>query len=286
MKSVKHVIFAFISILLLNSCDQTNEWALDIIPNEAKFNSEIITNEPVLAYSVKEDSINTNIATLAIWGSYVDPVFGKTKAEFASQFRTPGIALTLSDTTKVLRLELVLRNRIDTTKANNYENNYYGYQGTVQKMKIFELKKSLDYTKEYTSRDKISEADMELVGNYDYTIDVLDTVYKITMPEPLLQKIKGAVTNTTDTAYQNIKFLEVFKGLYFGTDQVASEGGLAFFNLPHSETQLNLIYRHDHDTADRKYTLTANSAAYRPPLCPPIPSHTTISSPNVVLAVP
>ncbi len=177
-----------------------------------------------------QDSVRTDHSSYMVLGNVLDPVFGRTTATIATQYRlsnpwTPG---NNAD--------------VDSVKLFLVIGDYNGNEITQQKINVYELYKTLRYDTVYYSTFEVGDSISEWpVGSATYTPgDTLVTVY--------LSKTFGReIIRDTAVLKDQDLFLSHFKGLYLSTDPVSQpgEGGTISIHMLAQETYLAIYYHND-----------------------------------------
>jgi Domain of unknown function (DUF4270) len=198
-------------------------------------------------------------------GSFNDPVFGRTDASFAAQFRilsNPAYQPSALLDAIVLRL---------TYKK------IYGDTISSQTIQVFELANGLDYYSKYLSSYDIKKelASTEPIGSYSFVpkfrTDSLQTDTTLQIVEiPLSTSFGNRLLRINSTEMtSNDKFLSAFKGLYISSTSLNRRGTLfSIYNTQLSTATVEtrpMIILHYHDLVLNKDTLftyhvTDNSA--------------------------
>ena len=194
-------------------------------------------------------------------GSFNDPVFGRTDASFAAQFRlleNPAYSATASIDSIVLRMSY---------KA------LYGDTLSSQTLQIYELAGGLNFDAKYLSSFNLkSLASTELIGSGSFipkfrtdsakTDTTLQTI-RIPLNKSIGTRLLG-IDSLKMTS--NDEFLKVFKGLYISSSPLSRKGAMvSIINSPVPNTgefePTIVLYYHDakRDTFSI-YQVTANSA--------------------------
>jgi len=187
-------------------------------------------------------------------GSFNDPLFGRTDAAFAAQFRLryyPAFTATSAVDSIVLRM--------------NYKK-IYGDTVSPQTIQVYELTGDLNFDAKYLSSFNIkSLASSEIIGTHTFTPTFrTDSLKTDTVEQVISVRLKnsfGTYLLGIDTAKMktNDLFLTVFKGLYIGANPVSRKGTLVSIDAPSTRI---ILYYHDanSDTLGIDYRVTENSA--------------------------
>lgn len=229
------------------------------------------TDTNIKAYTFSDGNQRTDESIYNLLGTYNDPTFGKTTADFACQFRLTAYpdSLKLSKfNPQVDSLVLVLLYR-----------EIYGDTLTPQHLKVYELNSDLDISKKYyQNTDLLSLVNTELVGEKIYTpkfkLDSLSTDYGSTKADPkdttiqelrikLSQKLLNKLLAADSLTWSdNDKFLKYFKGLYVQTGDVNQGGTLMKINSLASGSNM-AIHFHTTKTDSLVYIYNLNENCAR-----------------------
>jgi len=225
----------------------------------------------IITSILKDDSIWVNRPTYNLLGSFNDPVFGRTDASFAAQFRLTynpnyGANAVLDSIFLIMTYKKIYGDTLNRDQTFS-----------TQTLKVYELEGDLSYESKYRSSYNIKERlanTMKLVGTYGFTpkfvadslkTDTTEQVIKMSLDTTLgnrLLRIDPAKMKNND------EFLKVFKGLYISATPISQIGTLVSINASKSTSTLGieptiLLYYHDSksDTIhDFSYYVTPNSA--------------------------
>ena len=258
------ILFASFIALIAGSCDDPGELGLELLPATDLISVNSIIDRNISAYTLTEDSLRTDETTRSLIGSIADPVFGKTTIDLACQFRLSYFPEIADDAVA------------DSIFLYLYYKYFYGDTLTPQKLKVFELNESLDIDeKYYQDEDLSSYAKNTLLGELEFiprqtvvldsTYGTLDTMYqvlKIPLDISLAEKLMTA--DSTDMV-NNEAFLEYFKGLYVGVEEVENNGTILALELvANSYTNGSALLIHFHHTDPESGEQDTTNVAYLP----------------------
>jgi len=215
-------------------------------------------------YHQEKASITTSIFTdtkirvdrpaYNLLGSFNDPLFGRTDASFAAQFRLPyhpDYSATASIDSIVLRM---------TYKK------IYGDTISSQTFQVFEMAGDLNYDAKYLSSFNIKNlASSTLIGTGHFIpkfrtdslqTDTTEQVIRVPLNKSFGSNLLG-IDSLKMTS--NDDFLKIFKGLFISSTPINRRGTLVSVNATAS---MVVLYYHDaaSDTLGFAYRVTANSA--------------------------
>jgi hypothetical protein len=258
------LLFSFLSValLLFQSCKKDDELGVDLVslPGDM-FGLSYTDTASVIAWSTKEDSLQTSGVYLQLLGSYFDPVFGKTSSSIYTQAR-----LSTNDVnfgTNPVGDSLVLSMQF---------NGYYGDSLASLRVKVYELDPTCVFSKDSTYYSHQSLPTADLLFDAVVRLNPIDSVtfggkkvspmLMLNLGGPLMQKFINA-SGTSDLA-DNSAFLKFFKGLYITVEEVAAEneGIIGYFNLKADLSRLTLYYHNASDTLTYPFYINDDCAKF------------------------
>lgn len=262
---IKKLLFFFL-IAFSFACNKTDQVGLGVAPESDKPGVRFNNSYRVGAYTQREDSLRTDEPAFNLLGTYVDPLFGKSEAAFASQFRlsTHNVNFGPSPTLDSLILSL----------------SYVGYYGDVsstngiQNIKVYELTTAIDKgTNYYGNADFSSMYDPQELANISIqprpTDNVLvngvsqDPQLRINLSNTLGNKFINA--SGTGALANDEGLASLFKGLFvtaLNASQTSGQGAILHFDLLNSDSKLTLYYK-DSNGAPATYDFIINSDCAR-----------------------
>ncbi len=213
-------------------------------------------------YHQEKASISTSIFTdtkirvdrpkYDLLGSFNDPIFGRTDASFAAQFRLP-YHPNYSETAAIDSIIL----RMSYKKI-------YGDTLSSQTIQVYELNSGLNYASKYLSSFNIKNlASSEPIGTAHFIpkfrtdstlIDTTEQIIRIPLNKSIGSNLLGIDSLDMTT---NDKFITVFKGLYISPTPISRRGTLVSTTM-----SIIILYYHDakSDTLQFAYGVSTNSA--------------------------
>lgn len=212
---------------------------------------------PVSAFTRAEDSITSDERTYNLLGSYVDPQFGPTSADFITQIRLAANNVsfgTVSD---------------DSIQSITLYLNYSGCYGdtlssqTPFHIKVYELTKDIKLTDTLYSNLAVTQNNYydpakvlaDTLFTPKFTPDIHDTVLAIRLNKSLASKILHA---SADSLVSADIFMQYFKGLYLKVDTDVYGKVIMYYNLLSPRTKLSIVYNHG-----TTYNLVINTSCAR-----------------------
>ena len=231
--------------------------------------SSIVEKDAIKAYTATDGNMRTDEPAYNLLGTFNDPIFGKTTADFAFQVRLNSypdyskIAVPDSLVLSLLYMEV------------------YGDTLTPQKLKVYELGTDLVLDDKYYQDTNLKGfITGNAVGELNYIpkfkLDSLSTKYGSTKALPkdtviqeiaikldnsLLQKLWAADSLTMS---DNDRFIKFFKGLYIEAGDLNQAGSIMKINSIAVGSQLVMHYHNsDNDTLKLNYAYSINTNSAR-----------------------
>ncbi len=254
---LKNLIVAILLFTVVLWGCQKGDQTLGInqLPGVKILNTYYSPNDPgILTSFLTDQKIRVDRPVYNLLGSITDPIFGRTDAGFAAQFRLPYHPQYPSDA------------QIDSIVLRMSYKKIYGDIVSEQTFNVYELTGGLDYNAQYLSsynlRDSIGA---EPIGTHTFVPKfITDSLQRDTVQQVISIRLKNSFGNYLlgiDSAQMadNDVFTTVFKGLYVGAAPVPHKGTLLSVDAAAS---MIVLFYHDaaHDTLGFAYRVTANSA--------------------------
>ena len=239
------VAIIFSVILGFYSCNKGNTIGVEILSDDEKINVYFDSSTVFSAYTVSEDSLATFNQSYGIIGSYVDPVFGKSKAEFVAQARLSSSHVVFGDSIQADSIVLYLNYGI---LIGDYIENYYGDTTTMQEFKVYELSENIYKDSVYYSNLNIGNYFTEdnEIGSISFIPNPKTDSLSIRLIDELAERLLGL--DSVNLA-NNDNFLDSFKGIYIATDYVTENGAILYFDILSGKTKITMYYTHETDGA-------------------------------------
>ena len=194
-------------------------------------------------------------------GSFNDPIFGRTDASFAAQFRLPFYRAFATDAA------------IDSVVLSMSYKVIYGDTVSSQTLQVYELVSGLSYEAKYLSSFNVkSLASTEPIGSGSFIpkfrtdsaqTDTTTQVIRVRLKNSFGSSLLGVDSMKMKSSDE---FLTLFKGLYISSTPINRKGTLvSIINTPtttYESTPAIILYYHDakSDTLVYGYEVTTNSA--------------------------
>jgi hypothetical protein len=248
------IVFGF----LLVSCKEKELADVNVQPDQDKLDVSYTSTSNFISFVEIEDSNRTDETEFNLLGSYIDPIFGKCEAGFASQFLlsngNPDFSYT--DTAGILYPP-----EIDSVVLSLA---YYGSYGDInklngiQKVEVFELTSNVHIDSVYYSNLKIDTCINSSIllaskvflpkTNTAVFVDSIAQVpqLRINLDSDLFgKKIMGLPPFNASSLDNNENFKKYFKGLYVRVNnsfQSVNQGGILYLDLLSPFSKITTYY--------------------------------------------
>jgi len=260
--------FAFaLMVITFLSCTNDPNTGLGVLPTGDLVKVAKVTDSNIKSFTVTDEKVRTDESQFNLLGVFNDPVFGKTTADFACQYRLSGFPGFFRNA------------HIDSLVL------YLGYKEiygdtinprTTQHFKVYELASDLPFDEKfYQDIDLKGMSKGEVLAEKNYVpkfkLDSLTNKYgstkklpKDTVSQEISFKLSSTLINKllaadSLTNSDNDKFLQHFKGLYVEAGDVSQKGAL----MKIEGSGLLMYYHKDNDTLKYSFLYTNNKAASR-----------------------
>lgn len=262
--------FGFVGmIIMLWSCTENpSKVGFDLLPSGDLVlvrKDSTLTVANIQAFTQTDGNQRTDEPEFNLLGTFNDPVFGKTTADFALQFRID----SFPEKQNVLE--------VDSLVLYLLYNELYGDTLTPQKLKVYELGADLSLNgKYYQDVDLKGMANSEVLADMNYTpkfkLDSLTNAYGSTKEDPkdtVIQTIRIHLDKSLATKLlaadsltlsSNDAFINYFKGLYVEAGDLNSGGTVMRIKTVAAGSRLALYYRTASDTLKNIYKINSNAA--------------------------
>ena len=225
----------------------------------------------IKAYTVSDGNQRTDEPGYNLLGTFNDPLFGKSTADFACQFRLSAYP----DSLKTPSINPV----IDSLVLVLLYKDVYGDTLTPQQLKVYELASDLDIDLKYfqdTNLKNMSKAELVGAKNYipKFKLDSLSTTYgstkaapkdttvqeiRIKLDQKLITKLMSADSLTWS---DNDKFIKYFKGLYIEAGDLTQGGAVMKVGALAAGSNMAIHY-HTNKTDSLTYIYAINESCAR-----------------------
>lgn len=245
-----NLLLFLVTLFLLVACEKDpTSIGLSLQDDTEIINGSTIDTITLKAFTIREDSLSTDERSLALLGSYTDPVFGYTEASFITQMKLASSNVSFGNNPIADSIIICL----------DYQS-YYGDTTVPQTIEIYEIEKSIYLDSTYYSNLDIAPyiPNQQLIGTLTFTPRPNDSCLVIKLSDAFAQKIIAA---TSTDLLNNDNFLNFFKGFYFKAMPNTSDGAILYFNLLSRRSKVTLYYRNDQ--GNKKYDFVFNSTCAR-----------------------
>lgn len=263
--------FALIVITFLSCTNDPSKTGVGLLPTGDLIVIKKVTVPNIQAYTVHDEKLRTDEPKYNLLGTFNDPVFGKTTADFACQYRLsgyPGFSAT---------------SQIDSLVLYMAYKEIYGDTLTPQNLKVYELASDIPYDDKFyqdTDLKGLSKGDVLAEKSYvpKFKLDSLTSTYgstKLLPKDTVSQEISFQLGATfinkllaadSLTNSDNDRFLQYFKGLYVEASDVNHGGAvlkilgsglMMYYHLPNDTTKYSFLYTNN-SNASRVSRFTHN----------------------------
>jgi hypothetical protein len=255
MKKFPQILIVLFLIVFAISCK--NEY--DIIGLSMQDQDNLLGNTftdttTLVAYSLREDSVNTTNLSNSVLGYIKDPVFGLTQAGIYSQYLLSGSSVNFGTDPVLDSVVLTLQ--------------YAGYFGDTLSpltIKVHELDESLIEDTKYYNFDMTEYNNLNLtyLTNFQLypkpttSITIDTTTYDSHIRIRLSDELGNRFLQNQGQLSDDATFLNFFKGLYIVATATSGSGSLLYINMTSSVSGINIYYHNQEGY--KKYTLVSSS---------------------------
>ena len=247
----------FFLVAGLISCEKPEESiGIDLQPEDDILRISAIDSFTVVVRTIEEDSIRTEGVTPALFGAYIDPVFGFTKAGHYTELRlstaNPRFYTDGSGIDKIVIDSMVLNlSYLDLQGIP-----IYGSLGD-QFVQVFEIDDTLSLDSIYYDNSVLNIIEEDLVEpgfnlssmNYRDSSIVDEVAIRPSLRLPIKKEIGQRILDGTgESGLTATEFIELINGLYITVDENASgvnlrNTGIVSFNNFDRSSRLEMYYR-------------------------------------------
>lgn len=240
------------SLILLSSCEDDPSFGVELLPETDLISGYFNNTTQLSGYTFMPDSIRSDegiyssAKPYSLLGSYIDPVFGLTKADFLTETRLSSNLVNFGDT--MVSDSLVLHLKI----AEKYGDFRQFAPFTIH---VFKLKDTISLSQDYYSNLDVSPYydPTDLLASFTYYPSNSDTILSIPLDTTLLLPI----FRNPDAMADNDSFKVFMPGFYITAETVSQGGQILSFDLLSESSKMVLYYHYQSD--DEKPVLPANS---------------------------
>ena len=271
-KRYKFVIgFVGILVIFWGCKNDINDLGKDLLLPGDLVHVRNYVEKNIKAYTFSDGNQRTDEPPFSLFGTFNDPLFGKTTVDFACQFRLTAYPDSLKDISN--------NPQIDSLMLSLVYKEVYGDTLTPQHIKVYELGSDLDIDqKYYQNTDLKSMSKAQLVGEKYYIpkfkLDSLTDKYGSTKKDPkdtviqairikldrsLINKLMAADSLTWS---DNDRFIKYFKGLYIESGDLTQGGAIMKIGAIANGSFMAMHY-HNNTTDSLYYLYRINESSAR-----------------------
>lgn len=252
----------FLVLLGFNSCKKADTIGLEVLPEEDRLKGEHTDTVTVIAFIMREDSLNTTGTSFNVLGIHNDPIFGVSKASIYMQVRPSGFDVDFGTNPQIDSVVLSL----------GYAGFYSDIMklGGVQSFSVHRLQEGMVDSVDYFSDDTLDYHKLPLStirGLVAARTNVI--IGGDTLPPQMRFRLNdnfGTELLNAQSYSSNEAFLADFKG-FFITPTTQNlwpgAGSLLYINPASPYTKMTLYYHNDDTTAQSfNYTVTSSTKRF------------------------
>lgn len=255
-------LFLIIALIGLSSCKKESEIGAGILPEDDMIGLDYTDSFPLLAYTVREDSLRSDESPIVQVGSLNEPLFGITNASLYTQVSIPNNQLNLNFGTSPV---------IDSAQLwLAYDFDYYGDTTSTQTFHVYQMVEDIHRDSLYYSNQSKSVYQTS-IGTLSFTpaprsnsvvgTDTIPAVIRIPIDNNFAQLILNE-SNGPNLA-SNSAFQSFMKGFYVVPDQApAGSGAILHFDLLDTLSGFKLYYHTTTDTAEFDFEINSGTAYF------------------------
>lgn len=254
------------ALAILSGCNKESNLGIDIQPESDVILLGVQDTTRLITYTQREDSVRSDEPPVCLFGTQIDPVFGKTSAGIFSQFIFRGSTVnnTFGTVGQTLLDSVVL--------TLGYRTDFYGDTTQQQGLKVYQMTESIVKDSVYYS-NRAKQVYPTPVGSISYvprprtkvTVDnALRAPHLRVKLDPVFAQLLFSQSGTTNTQ-NNTNWVNFLKGLYIAPDANPSgEGAIIQFAMTDTSSRLVFYCRNSITNVPAQYYLYAETgtAAY------------------------
>ncbi|MCF6364990.1 MAG: DUF4270 domain-containing protein [Bacteroidales bacterium] len=218
MKKIIYFIVAGI-FLSVTSCETKTDIGIDVLPEDDILDINIIDTTSIEVYTLLMDSMSTNNVGKLLFGEYIDPVFGYTKAGFVCQY---GLVDDPKYTSSYSIDKVVLTLTLDTVTP------YYGNISGVHNIKLYRIPVIIYEDSTYfADYDPVDFLDGTIIGQKAVNLDTINRTIDI----ELTQAFADEFQSVPDDISTNDDFKSFLKGIYVTSEIQDNDGTILKIDL-------------------------------------------------------
>lgn len=254
------------AVALFSGCTKESNLGIDVQPETDIIQLSVQDTTRLITYTEREDSVRSDEPPVCLFGTQLDPVFGKTTAGIFSQFIFKGSTVNINFGTPG---QIVLDSLVLTL---GYRTDFYGDTTQQQSLKVYQVtqsmfKDSVYYSNRLRQYYPAPVASKTFVPHPRTKVNVDNGLRAphLRIPiDPGFAQLLFSQSGTTNML-NNTNWLNFLKGLYIAPDgNPTGEGAIIQFGMTDTSTRLTFYYRNIVTNDTLKYSLIteAGTAAY------------------------
>ncbi len=262
MRLISLLVLFFVWSILFNSCQKPEALnANELQPTEDVLYSNQTDTLSLIASTVYEDTIKSDDLSASLIGGHLDPIFGLTTCEFATQF-------TLANANPIIPETIAIDSVILSFAYNGYAH------GSLKKMNfiIRELNEPIFKDSTYSSSFIPARKLENLVNDSEEGVNIAPNNFFFTPTDSLLPQLRIPLKTSfgyhilqpdnPDALNSDTDFQTYFNGLYIETTQTSP--GVVGLDLTNINSKITVYYRYDDngiaDTTFFEFPITSDCA--------------------------
>lgn len=241
--------------LIFTACKDPNETGLGILPEEDLISTGYIDTFTVFARTIPVDSVLTGKSQQQLFGTVVDPEFGRLQTGFYTQFSIENNAF-LGPPDSLTLDSVVLY--LDVFEA-------YGRLEDEQRVEIYELTEEIPEDSVFSNDTLAMDRSRELSNGFTINFGDIGGLDELRIPLDAYIGNKLLSANPDSNLVDNSAFREYFQGIYMTatpTNLFSREPGAVFYTDLASSTSRITLYYHQ-DTVAKSYDFQISSTTNR-----------------------
>ena len=244
------------AILLFSACQDPNETGFGVLPPEDQISTGYIDTFTVFAQTIQVDSVLTQQAQYQLFGTYLDPEFGRMQTGFFTEFSI-GNNVIFGESGMFSLDSIVLYLPVDDS---------YGRWEDEQQLEVYEITEAMPDDSLYSNDTLALDRSVELSNGYTFNFGDQGGLNELRIPLDASLGNKLLSADPDVHLLDNTAFREYFKGLYVTatpTNLFSREpGGVFYSDLGASSVSRITLYYHE-DTLEKSFDFLISNTTNR-----------------------
>jgi hypothetical protein len=267
---------ATLALLTFSSCQKDTAGGITVQPNSDLLHVKVSDTTTMVTWVKKEDSLNTSQAlSQYVFGSYWDPIFGKTNSSIYTQFTFPTNDINLDFASGGNELLLSCDSIV---LSLGYMSTYYGDTTAAQTVKVYQMNSLMNVSSIYKSDTSLPYYPVP-VGMKTFHPTPTTQAWIFGKPRgtqlriPLDRSIGQLILDQSakPSLANNSTFLQLIKGFYIHSEgplNSPGDGCMLYLPLTDTLTKLTIYYKNGNvpvgpgDTLSFSFGIDANAARF------------------------